>query len=432
MDKLWKEWARIRSSSLTHNTGWMIAGSGLGYVLVGIYFVILARLLGAVQYGVFVGAFAFVDLAARYSTLGTGTIFLRYVSIDRNRFALYWGNLLLVATAGGLIVTTVVHLAGRHLLNPASAALVMLAALANCFGTQITIAAAQVFQAVEQMRITAALNLLTNFLRTLAAVVLMLLFHRITAWQWALASTVVSLTGSVLAVNVILIHFGKPQFSLSLLRRRLLEGIEFAFANSTTSAYNDLDKVMLSHYGMNAGNGIYTLAYRAIDIAGMPVGSLKDAAMPRLFRKGAEGLSEAAALARRLWRRSIVFSLVLACGMFLLAPLVPYIAGHSFAETAVALRWLCLIPVFRSLHTIAGSALTGAGLQRYRTATQVVAVVLNILLNLWLIPIHGWRGAAWASLATDGALGVMNWGMLKILVAQSLRRTLCQPLNSSR
>ena len=165
MDKLWKEWARIRSSSLTYNAGWMMAGSGLGYVLQGIYFVILARLLGALQYGVFVGAFAFVNIVARYGTLGTGTILLRYVSIDRNKFALYWGNLLLVTTVGGLVMTVVVHLVGRHLLNPASAALVMLAALANCFGTQITTCAAQVFQAVEQMRLTAVLNLLTNFLQ---------------------------------------------------------------------------------------------------------------------------------------------------------------------------------------------------------------------------------------------------------------------------
>ena len=432
MDKVWKEWARIRSSSLTYNAGWMMAGSGLGYVLQGIYFVILARLLGALQYGVFVGAFAFVNIVARYGTLGTGTILLRYVSIDRNKFALYWGNLLLVTTVGGLVMTVVVHLVGRHLLNPASAAIVMLAALANCFGTQITTCAAQVFQAVEQMRLTAVLNLLTNFLRTLAAVVLLLLFHRVTAWQWALISTVVSLIGSVVAISIILSHFGKPQFSLNLLRRRLVEGIEFAFAGSTTSAYNDLDKVMLSHYGMNAGNGIYTLAYRALDIAAMPIGSLKDAAMPRLFRKGAGGVSEAAALAQRLWRRSIPFSLVVACGLFLLAPLIPYIAGRSFAETVVALRWLCLIPVFRSVHEIAGSALTGAGLQRYRTATQVIAVVLNVLLNLWLIPIHGWRGSAWASLATDGGLCAMNWGMLKILVAQSRRRTVCQPVNSSR
>jgi len=68
--------------------------------------------------------------------------------------------------------------------------------------------------------------------------------------------------------------------------------------------------------------------------------------------------------------------------------------------------------------------LTGAGLQRYRTAGQVAAVVLNFLLNLWLIPAYSWRGAAWSSLATDGALGVMIWMTLRTFVLQSRNKML--------
>jgi len=115
---------------------------------------------------------------------------------------------------------------------------------------------------------------------------------------------------------------------------------------------------MLSHYDMNAGNGVYTLAHRAVDIATMPIYSLVAAAMPRFFRKGVDGLPEAAAFARRLWKRSFVFSLVAALGLFGLAPLVPRFVGHSFAEAAPALQWLCLIPVFRGVHEIQGIALT--------------------------------------------------------------------------
>jgi O-antigen/teichoic acid export membrane protein len=410
----------------------MMAGQSANYLLQGIYFVILARLLGAVEYGIFAGAFAFVNLVARYGTLGTGTVLIRYVSIDRSKFGLYWGNTLLVTVAGGFIMTAVLDFAGKHLLNPASAAIVFLAALANCFGTQISACAAQAFQAIEQMRITAVLNLLTNSLRTLAAGTLLLVSHRSTAWQWALVSMVVSLIGSAISVCIILLRLGKPQLSAALLSRRLVEGAEFAFANSTTSAYNDLDKAMLGHYGMNAANGIYTLAYRAVDIATMPVYSLVAAAMPRLFRKGVDvdGLSEASALARRLWIRGLFVSLAAASGLFFLSPLVPLFAGRSFAETATALRWLCLLPVFRSLHEISGSALTGAGLQRYRTATQVAAVLLNLLLNLWLIPSHSWRGAAWSSLATDGALSAMNWTTLRILLSHSHRTTLYQLVDS--
>jgi O-antigen/teichoic acid export membrane protein len=432
MNRLKSEWQRIRSSSLAHNAGWMMGGQVAGYVLQGAYFVILARLLGALQYGVFVGAFAFVNLVARYGTLGTGTVFLRYVSIDRKMFALYWGNILVVTTIGGLVTALLLHAVGTHILNPASAAIVLLAALANCLGTQITTCAALVFQATEQMRITAVLNLLTNFLRTLAAGMLLLLFHRISAWEWALTSTAVSLIGSAVAIGVILFRFGRPRFSLRLLRRRLVEGIEFAFASSTTSAYNDLDKAMLSHYNMNAANGIYTLAYRAIDIATMPVNSLAAAAMPRFFRNGVDGLIQAEALAGRLLKRSFVFSAIAALSLFALAPLVPYFAGSSFSETAVALRWLCAIPLFRCVHELSGSALTGAGLQRYRTANQVAAVLLNLLLNLWLIPLYNWRGAAWSSLATDGALCVMNWAMLRILVLRMRERTMFELLESSK
>jgi glycosyltransferase involved in cell wall biosynthesis len=99
--------------------------------------------------------------------------------------------------------------------------------------------------------------------------------------------------------------------------------------------------------------------------------------------------------------------------MFVFAPIIPLLAGKGFVESISALRWLCLIPVFRSVHKITGSVLTSIGLQRYRTLTQLTVVFLNFGLNLWLIPTYGWRGAAWASLATDGALGIMNWSVLE-------------------
>ena len=214
MNSVQKEWQRIRKSSIARNAGWMMAGQGANYLLQAIYFVMLARLLGALEYGIFAGAFAFVNLTARYGTLGMGTVLMRYLSIDRKEFGSYWGNALLVTTVGGSIMAVILHLVGSRILNPASAALVLLAALANCFGTQLTTCAAQVFQATEQMRTTALLNLLTNLLRTGAAGALLLLFHRSTAWQWAVVSTVISLIGSLLAVGIIAVRLGKPEFLL--------------------------------------------------------------------------------------------------------------------------------------------------------------------------------------------------------------------------
>ena len=69
----------------------------------------------------------------------------------------------------------------------------------------------------------------------------------------------------------------------------------FALSYSTSGICDNIDKTMLGHYGMNAANGIYTMAYRAIDVATMPLYAVQGAAIPRFFRNGAAGPQEGAA-----------------------------------------------------------------------------------------------------------------------------------------
>ncbi len=427
MRSLSEEWGRIRQSALARNAGWMMAGQGAGLVLQAIYFIVLARLLGVVQYGVFAGAFAFTSLVAQYSALGTGTVLLRYVSGERGKFAIYWGNLLLVTLGVGSLLVVILHFVAPHALNPASAALVLVAGIANCVCAQLTVETGRVFQTFEKMQITAGLNLLINLMRTLAAVGMLMFLHHSTAWQWAIASLFVSAVAAVFAVTIVTIQFGWPKFEPHFFVTHAVEGLGYAFASSTASVYNDIDKTMLSHYNMNAATGIYSMAYRVIDIATIPIVAIRDAALPRLFKRGGASLSEAAELSYRLLKRALPLSAVVAVLVFLTAPLIPHMLGKGFAESVSALRWLCLIPIFRSVHQMTGSALLGAGLQWYRTSAQLVAAAFNFGLNLWLIPRYGWHGAAWSSLATDSALGLMNWGILTFLIAHSARKAAWTP-----
>jgi O-antigen/teichoic acid export membrane protein len=410
----------LRTSTLAQNAGWMVVGQGAGFVLQAGYFVLLARLLGSTQYGIYAGTFALVSIASQYSALGSGTVFVRYVSADPKKFAAYWGNILLVVVAVSAVLSLLLHLLAPYVLNPASAAIVFPAAISVCFCTQVAYSAGQVFQAFEQLRVTALMNLLTNLLRMLTAAALVLILHHTTAWTWTVVSMIVSLVGAAIAVVTVTVHFGRPKFVPRLFTRHAAEGIGYSFASSTASAYNDLDKTMLSHYGMNLANGIYSMAYRVVDIATIPVFSIRDAAMPRFFAQGANGVRKSAALANWLLRRATLLGLASAIVLFVIAPIIPHIVGQDFAPSVVALRWLCLIPLFRSVHQMTGSALTGAGLQRYRTSTQVVAAASNFALNLWLIPAHGWLGAAWASLLTDAGLGALNWCVLAFLCKRSV------------
>jgi O-antigen/teichoic acid export membrane protein len=303
---LWhREWRRLRGSSLIRNTSWMVAGQGSSVLLQAAYFVMLARLLGAAQYGIFAGAFAFTSIVAQYGSLGTGMVFIRYVPGDRKVFAVYWGNILLVTVSIGLLLTAALYFIGHQLLNPYSAALVPLAGIANCLCAQLTTETGRVFQAFEQLQSTAMLNLLTSLMRTLAAGSLLLTLHHSTALQWAVASTVVSIIAAGIAVANVSIRFGWPKFEATLFRKHALEGLGYSFAGSTTVFYNDIDKTMLSHYGMNLANGIYTMAYRVIDIATIPVSSIQAASLSRFFQRGRSSLSSASDLSRRLLKRAL-------------------------------------------------------------------------------------------------------------------------------
>jgi O-antigen/teichoic acid export membrane protein len=87
---------------------------------------------------------------------------------------------------------------------------------------------------------------------------------------------------------------------------------------------------------------------------------------------------------------------------------IPRVVGRDFSGVLIALRWLCWIPLLRGIHRITGSALTGSGHQRLRTVAQLSVAAVNLGLNLWWIPMYGWIGAAWSSVASDGLLAVLN------------------------
>jgi O-antigen/teichoic acid export membrane protein len=407
--------ARARKSVLVRNAGWLFAGQGLSFVVQAFYFVVLARLLGTTQYGLLAGAIALVGIVSQYSSLGSGLLFLRYVSADNRNLRLYWGNVLMsVFLLGGLLVVGL-NLGGRWLVGAATMPLLLPIAISDCLFQQLTSCAGQVFQTFEKMKFSAALTLLSSVSRCILAIGLLVFLGRASAWQWALCSLAVTSMSACVAVAIVTRFFGLPSFSPSLLIRRAGEGFVFAVSGSTTAVYNDIDKVVLSHFGMNQANGIYSMAYRAVNIGSMPIQSIVGAAFPRFFREGVKGIAALVPMARALLRRTLVLGILVSAGMFLCAPIIPHLIGRSYAESVSALRWLCLIPFFRCFHLSAGDAIAGAGHQKFRLISQSIAAIGNLLLNLYLVPRYSWHGAAWASLATDGSLGVMNWLALSLL-----------------
>ncbi len=408
---------------LRHQAAWLLSGNGLAILLQALYFLLMGRMLGPGEYGAFIGVVALVNVLSQFSSLGMEMVLLRAVARERAAFAETWARSLVVSSVGFVLLLLAASVYGRFFLQPALRELLPYLALSDALFGKLTQLGSRAFQGAGLARWSAKLLTLTSAARAGAAAILFTWAAQrhahVAAITWARVYCLASLLVAAVSFAAVTRLLGRPRWK-PIGRGDLLEGLSFSFSSSAISIYNDIDKTMLVSAGMLHAAGVYGAAYRVIDVVSTPIYSLFAAASPKLFREGAEGGPPAAQrAAQRLLRWTIPFGLASAPALFLCAPVLPRLFGHSFAGSTAALRFLCLIPLLRGFHYAWGTAITTSASQWLRTGAQAGAAALNALLNLALIPRWGWQGAAAASLATDAALALSTGLILRHLAAHS-------------
>jgi O-antigen/teichoic acid export membrane protein len=399
-------------SAIMHNASWMLSAQGLQLVGRFAYFAIVAHVLGPAGYGTYVACTALVSTMAPFATLGTGNVMIKYVARNRNVLPAYLGNALLVTVAFGSFITLFVLLIRPRVLPAsATAAMLMAVAIAELLGTQMTAICGQVFQALEQAPRYAQILTWSTGLRVIAALILAASAHTPLHWAYLYATAgVIATIGGLVAVSR---YCARPRFQLNLLVPSVREGFHFASSAATQTVYNDIDKTMLARLSTVESAAIYAVAYRFIEAAMLPIHSVAAATYPEFFRQGMSGVTAAFGFARRIIRRSVLYGVAMAVFLFLAARSVPLLMGRAYAESAVALRWLCFLAVLKSVHAFLTDTLTGADYQWQRSLVQIAVAGFNVLLNLWIIRAYAWRGAAWSSLVTDLLLAVLLYMVIR-------------------
>ena len=414
----------MKEESLRQSSLWMISGQSTALAAQAVYFVLIGRALGSGEYGAFVGVMALVTALAQFSSLGMENLLVRNVARHRSDFARAWGQTLAVSGGGFVALLGAAMLLAHFALPQELRALVPYLAVSEGLlgkGAQL---AGRAFQGVGQLAWTARLTVYTALARLVAAAALFTAADayglHATALLWACIYWIATLAVALPALALVTLRLGWPKFG-PIRGRDMSEGLSFSLSSSSLTIYNDIDKTILIGYGQTAAAGIYSAAYRVVDAASAPIYAIYTAATPRFFREGAGGVRQARAFARSTMRRTVPYSAVASVLLALAAPVVPMLFGASFRGSVTALRWLCLLPVLRALHYGWGTAITASASQWNRTAAQLGAAGLNLLLDFVLIPHWGWRGAAAASLLTDGSLAATTYLLLNLLARREGR-----------
>jgi O-antigen/teichoic acid export membrane protein len=419
----------IPKSALARNTAWMVLGRGLSLIIQAAYFIEIARSLGVSNYGAFVGVVALVGIVWPFASVGGSNLLIKNVSRNKNLFPTYWGRALVTTATFGSLLILAVLLISRFVLPPEiPLLLVALVAASDILALNILTIASQTFQAFERLDWTAGLGVLMITSRLTGALILIAMFPHPSALQWGYSyfcsTAFVACASSVIAGK----KLGWPRLNWRRSPEEMREGFWFSTAQSAQTIYNDIDKTMLARLGTLDATGIYGAAYRLIDVSFVPVSALLYSAYPNFFRAGANGISSSLQYAKPLILRAVGYSVIVCAGILLCAGWVPYVLGPDYTRIVEALRWLSVLPILKAMHYFLADTLTGAGYQAVRTCIQAGVGAFNIVINLWLIPAYSWRGAAWASIASDalllsgvaGAVFLLSRSRSKVLVTATV------------
>jgi O-antigen/teichoic acid export membrane protein len=332
---------------------------------------------------------------------------MRYVSRDKSHAGVYWGNALIQTVLSTVVISLAFVVIAPAITGNHNMVLLLNLVIANCLFTKTTDTASKVYRTYLRLRLSATMTMIANLAQFLIVLGMWITMRHATATQWSFGSLAATGIASLLTVAMVTTIIGNVSFDLRLIKKQFVEGLTYSVSTTSQSLYNDVDKTMLSHYGMNLQNGFYTLAYRIIDFSFTPIGAIDLALLPRLFALSHRDPKEVPKKAFKATAFAVGIGVLIACGIWLIAPLVPRVVGKGYGPALEVLRWISLIPLLRGIHIVLGNSLTANGKQPLRLACQIAIAVLNLGLNMWLIPTHGWRGAAWSSLASDGALAML-------------------------
>jgi O-antigen/teichoic acid export membrane protein len=168
-----------------------------------------------------------------------------------------------------------------------------------------------------------------------------------------------------------------------------------------------------------ADAGVYGAAIRAVTVMSLGLGAMNLAFAPIISRLHA--LDDPDRLRRGVTRSTrLVFLVTLVAGIAMVAAATPLLTliGPQFADGADALRILCLAWL---INAAAASNTLLLMMTRYERAAAVItaiAVGVNIVLNVILIPLWGITGAAVAMLASqitrNSIMSTLTWSRLGV------------------
>ncbi|HEY1016457.1 MAG TPA: polysaccharide biosynthesis C-terminal domain-containing protein [Herpetosiphonaceae bacterium] len=391
-----RSWRATLGVKATLTVGLAIGGSIIARLIYPVIQILLARLMGFSQYGLYIALFALLSPVASAASLGLEPWLLR--QSGKPGLAGSIGDVLAVRLGAlSLLVLVAAPLLALTHRDSYSLAIVSVAGVALVSETLVATADAALR---AQARVVAAALLQVG----IAAV-----FFGLVWFAWRPGASM----GRALAyrTGASLIGLGSAWWLLRAVRpaawapRRwwaMLKQTKVYYASEILATISlKADLTMIALLAGSAAVALYGPGLTIINTTFLVPGIASQIILPLISRQRFGSPKYWITLQLGVVC-SVAYGLLVAAALFWAAPLVVSILyGPEYSGTVPLLQIMCLIPLLKSLNFCWATIMVAHDQQPLRTKLQAVGALFNPLANLAWIPLFGVMGAAWVNLATE-------------------------------
>lgn len=407
-----------------------MAGGQGSIVLLFLIYVLAARALGAAGYGDFTLGMTIAMLLMALPAWGTA----RYASIlaarspERTRLIVAEGVGLICLLA--LVYFPLVWLTSTLVTSREAVVWVALLLGLDLISREVSILLRLLLRVHDAFLID-MVSVYAERLLMVAGALVVLIVAPEPAWlAGALAAGRVGGTAVTAVLFVRRVGGFVPRFRLEPLRELWRGGTPIAVRRAIGSLSFRVDTVFLGAMRSATEVGWYGTVYTLMDgflmLPSIVTGSLG----PTFSANFAEGRRD---VVIRLYRRGLKY--LLAAGVFVGAAfavladfVVETVYGSEYAPAAAALRLLSVTVIFIFVRRQATEVLDNVDLRSTTAWIFGVGLLVNVVLNLMLIPRYGYLGAAAATVVTEGYLmAAMLWSLHRASYGATFFRILGPP-----
>lgn len=405
--------ARLGIGRLGQNALLSTAGLGTRAVIQAGYLIVLSRWMGPHGYGLFAGSVAAAIIIALVSGWGIAYVVTQRVARDRARSHALWATAILQVLLSGILLIGVLMVGSRlALVERVDIRSMVLLGFAELVALPLVQAATSLCLALERGATAAVSMCLVPAFRLFSMIAAVAVGVSGTPDHVAFLHFAGSVIGMLVAVYLVHRVDGAPAWRDRLsLPKATIEGTRYAVGSLVGTSYQEVDKVLLLQILGATVAGTYTAAFRVMSVFVLPVAALMGAALPRLF--ATHGTPGGARLLKTVAVAVLCYAVVASIAAALVAPLMPFVFGHSYAVSTRYLLMLSPWALVFALHQSAAIGLTASGRQGARVVVEALGLGLVIGTNLWLLRGFGAGAAALALLTAEVFMACGCWLMMR-------------------